>query len=129
MSIHDSIEKIKSTISKDDIRDIAIILIVIFTNIGSFLLGIWLKKDYQINSNNETAIKEGREEKVNISAPTIITTDSEKTISYPFIASKNGTKYYPKGCSGTSRIKPENIIGFENEEQAIASGRQKANGC
>ena len=39
-----------------------------------------------------------------------------------YMGSKNGTKYYAPGCSGASRIKPENVIWFTNEEDATLQG-------
>lgn len=45
------------------------------------------------------------------------------------IASKNGTKYYFKNCSGSNRIKPENIINFESEDDAIRAGYTLAKNC
>jgi hypothetical protein len=39
-----------------------------------------------------------------------------------FAGSKNGTKYYAPGCTGLNRIKPENIIWFQNAEDATLQG-------
>ncbi len=39
-----------------------------------------------------------------------------------FAGSKNGTKYYTPNCSGLKRIKSENIIWFENAEDATLQG-------
>lgn len=46
-----------------------------------------------------------------------------------FGASVNGTKYYPKGCSGLNRIKAENLIWFTSEEEAKAAGYSMAANC
>ena len=45
------------------------------------------------------------------------------------IASKNGTTYFYSWCSGISRIKPENKITFNSEQEAINSGRRKSSTC
>lgn len=42
-----------------------------------------------------------------------------------YVGSKNGTKYYTPGCSGTSRIKPENYIWFQSAEDATLQGYSK----
>lgn len=47
----------------------------------------------------------------------------------PIIASKNGTKYYPKGCSGIKRIKAENRISFASTKEAENAGYTKAKNC
>ena len=39
-----------------------------------------------------------------------------------FLGSKNGTKYYTPGCVGSKRINDENIIWFQNEEDAKLQG-------
>jgi hypothetical protein len=45
------------------------------------------------------------------------------------IASKNGKRYYYKNCGGVNRIKTENRIYFETEQQAEAKGLTLASGC
>lgn len=42
-----------------------------------------------------------------------------------YVGSKNGTKYYTPGCSGTNRIKPENYIWFQSVEDATLQGYTK----
>jgi hypothetical protein len=68
----------------------------------------------------------------NISAPVVNKSDVNKssdTSQGDIVASKNGTKYYPKGCSGISRIKEENKIYFRTEAEAVASGLEKSVTC
>ncbi len=43
-----------------------------------------------------------------------------------YFGSKNGTKYYTEGCSAGDRIKPENIIWFENAGDATLQGYSPA---
>lgn len=45
------------------------------------------------------------------------------------IASKNGKRYYYKNCGGVNRIKTENRIYFETEQQAESKGLTLASGC
>lgn len=47
----------------------------------------------------------------------------------PYVASKNGTKYYPVACAGAKRIKEENKIGFASEAAAVGAGLALAAGC
>lgn len=42
-----------------------------------------------------------------------------------YVGSKNGTKYYTPGCSGVSRIKPENYVWFQSAEDATLQGYSK----
>jgi len=44
-------------------------------------------------------------------------------------ASKSGTKYYYKNCSGLGRIKPENLTFFNSESLAERAGYGLAKNC
>lgn len=46
-----------------------------------------------------------------------------------YVASKNGSKYYPIGCAGVSRIKEENKVYFESAIDAQAAGYTPAANC
>ena len=54
-----------------------------------------------------------------------ITTNSK---GKPFVASKNGTKYYIDGKGYSSRIKEENKIYFDTQEDAKAAGYEPGSG-
>lgn len=45
------------------------------------------------------------------------------------VASKNGTKYHFPWCSGALRIKDENKIWFESEDEAKSAGYGPASNC
>lgn len=45
------------------------------------------------------------------------------------VASKNGTKYHFPWCSGALRIKDENKIWFESEDEAKKAGYGPASNC
>lgn len=47
----------------------------------------------------------------------------------PVVASKNGTKYYLSSCGAAGRIKPENLVTFENWQAAEAGGYEPAQNC
>lgn len=51
------------------------------------------------------------------------------SVSGAYMASKNGSKYYPVGCSAAGRIKPENRVFFNSSHEAEASGLSLASGC
>jgi len=48
-----------------------------------------------------------------------------------YVASKHGEVYYPVDCPGARRIKPENLIHFDTEEEAKDRGlrRSQSQGC
>lgn len=46
-----------------------------------------------------------------------------------FLASRNGSKYYPLECPGASRIKEENKVWFSSEEEAINAGYDRTTSC
>ncbi|MBU2025899.1 MAG: hypothetical protein ABIC19_01755 [Patescibacteria group bacterium] len=46
-----------------------------------------------------------------------------------FVASKNGEKYYPVDCGLVSRIKEENKVYYDTEDEAMADGKQRTSGC
>jgi len=53
----------------------------------------------------------------------------QATSTEQFVASKNGTKYYPVGCSYSNRIKEENRIFFGSEEEAQKAGFERTVQC
>lgn len=46
-----------------------------------------------------------------------------------FVGSKNSNKYHLPWCSGAKRIKPENQIWFQSEEEARKAGYEPAGNC
>jgi hypothetical protein len=46
-----------------------------------------------------------------------------------YMGSKNGTKYYAPWCASAQRIKPENIVWFESENDALSKGYSKTTSC
>ncbi|MES2226130.1 MAG: Ada metal-binding domain-containing protein [Patescibacteria group bacterium] len=46
-----------------------------------------------------------------------------------YVASKTGTKYYPRACGTVKRIKNENRVWFATREEAEAAGYQPAANC
>ena len=50
-----------------------------------------------------------------------------KQQSGAYVGSKQGSKYYTKGCTGLDRIKPENYIWFNTKKDAELQGY--SSGC
>lgn len=46
-----------------------------------------------------------------------------------FVASKNGTKYYPSDCAGANRISDENKVWFASAAAAAEAGYAPAANC
>jgi hypothetical protein len=53
----------------------------------------------------------------------------EGVLGQSFVASKNGSRYYPVDCKSSSRIKPENKIYFNSADDAQRAGLTLASGC
>lgn len=64
------------------------------------------------------------EDSTPLTASVVSPTDTQQKKG-KYVGSKNGTKYYTPGCSGTNRIKPENYIWFESSEDAMLQGYTK----
>ena len=54
---------------------------------------------------------------------------TEPTSSWLFAGSKTGKTYYPKDCSGLTRIKPENRVYFTTAQEAAAAGYHPSTAC
>ena len=138
MSIHDIPDKIKSRLGSKDAYDIAIVFVVILVGIVSFMLGrlsigqnsasnVLVSLPNEVNSASVINAKDydGNlqiDESKSNSANTVI----EKGA---FVASKNGTKYYPSNCSSVSRIKEENKVYFNTEQEAKNAGLSRTSTC
>ena len=48
---------------------------------------------------------------------------------YKYVASKNSTVFHNPQCRSAKRIKPENLVGYYNREEAIASGKRPCKTC
>lgn len=69
-------------------------------------------------------------EKLNDSKTSKVNKDLQDTnTSENFVASRNGTKFYPAGCKSANRIKTENRVYFSNKEEAIKAGLEEATSC
>ncbi len=64
----------------------------------------------------------------NAETNTSITNSSQNSLGN-FVASKNGSKYYPVNCKSASRIKPENQIFFASSTEATSRGYVLSDQC
>lgn len=110
--ITDYVEKIKG-LSGDVKRHFFVSLLIIFVGISAFGLG---RRSMMPVNNNEISIQ--------IEEPKIQSTNSQE-----IFASRNGTRYYYKNCSGLSRIAEENLISFSSIEEAETAGYTLAANC
>ncbi len=139
-------KKIKDFIHTDLGRDIYLSIIIVLTATASFGLGRlskishsgegivhtqWTSKDDLLRDGGvakltATVINSGAGSPEKQSGNQ---SGSESTKSGPIVASKNGAKYYLPLCGGIGRIKVENRIYFNTEDEAIAAGYQKSLTC
>ena len=60
-------------------------------------------------------------------------TPIEAVLSKPancaYVGSKSSNKYYPPTCQWAKRIKPENVVCFNSEDEAKGQGREAGKGC
>jgi len=99
---------------------IAIVLILVFL-IG---LGIGLL----IKRGESSQIIIDKNAKVGLPAQPDLSAPAARAGSN-FMASINGTAYYPKGCPSANRINEENIIWFSTKEEAEIQGYRQAKNC
>jgi len=97
-------------------------MFIVFTGLGLLLGSIWAKEDQrpklvieQVPASSNKPVKRNTSEK-----------QSNKG---NFVASRNGEKYYPRGCGAVDRIHKENRIYFATEQQAQNSGRERTELC
>lgn len=100
-----------------DKKSLILISIIILTATGSFGLGrLSIVEKYRADND------------VSIIVPDLKDLEIDESL-FKFVASKNGTKYYPIGCKSASRIKQENKVYFESEDEAELAGLEKTSTC
>lgn len=56
--------------------------------------------------------------------------DTKSSVAeYKYVASKNSTVFHKLRCRSVKRIKPENLVGYNNREEAITSGKRPCKTC
>lgn len=129
MSIPDSLDKIKGKINFDK-TTVMYLFIIVGVGIGSFGLGR-ISVDYQKTEDINLATDKINNSILNqnTNSNTIVLGAQEKQQEKRYVASKNGKMYYPLGCSGANRIKPENEVWFSTKEEAEKSGFTLSTTC
>lgn len=108
---------------KDFIFIILILASIFFIGLGVGLL---------IKPNKSTPIIIDRNAKIGLpteQSKTAAQADASQLIIGNFIASVNGKSYYPKDCPSAKRIKEENKIWFNSNEEAETQGYKLAQNC
>ncbi|MFA6519462.1 MAG: hypothetical protein WCT41_01405 [Candidatus Paceibacterota bacterium] len=96
--------------------DMLIIGILVLASSASFGLGYFAGLDaHQVSVEGFEALP--------------VSADATPSKSGQFVASMNGTKYYPTGCAGADRISPTNKVWFASAEAAVAAGYAPAANC
>lgn len=131
--------KIKAIFNSQAGYDIALALIVILVGFVSFFLG-----RLSVLSEDKTAVVVSLPpDAIATSTPQIMPANAytgaleltkvrataEANYGGAFLASKNGTKYYPAGCSAANRIKEGNRVWFKTEADAQARGLTRSTSC
>jgi len=115
MTIAEAREKCKNLVAKAP-RDVLGIAVLVLASFASFGLGYLAGRDAGEGSTL-------RIEYAPAVAPTTASADGQ------FVASKNGTKYYPQDCSGADRISPANKVWFASASAAADAGYAPAAHC
>lgn len=124
MSITNLLNKIKSKINFDK-QTFLLIFIVILVGGTSFGLGRLSTREY---IDDEITI-ENIDDGVGDNTKTGYNEEGSFENQRRYVASKNGSKYYSRDCSGANRIKLENQIWFKNREDAEKSGFTYSSTC
>lgn len=115
--------------TKDRLIPIGIMMIMTVT---SFFFGRWSMssnrqlEDVPYVSESQEKAPEGHNTTKSTQTDIVQSNAGETGL---FVASKNGTKYYPKGCKSADRIKPENQVWFATGEEAESRGYELSDQC
>lgn len=120
-TIAESMGKIKLWL-ENNYYDIALIAIIVLVGTGAFGLGRLSMVSEAEKGVNPVQIV-GSVERIDESRAN----PSQERGNY--VASRNGTKYYPYGCASANRISDENKVYFDTKEEAINSGYSASSAC
>jgi hypothetical protein len=127
MILTDLRHKIKSFIGLLDRKDVYMALLIIFTAITSYTVGLLSGKnstDTPVTIRNAGAVMSAT-----------IPPSQEKTTTIPhtsqglYVGSKSGTKYHLPTCSGAQRISEANKVWFASKAEAEKAGYTPALNC
>jgi len=130
MSIQEIQDKIKSFWEGIG-KDTTVALIIILTGVGGYFIGIY-SKTTEVGVTPVLIKIEGNipiQNTPSISSSKNTTSTNPGDSSLLYVASKNGTKYYPVDCGSVSRINEENKVFFESVEKAENAGYTRTTSC
>lgn len=123
-------QKVKGWI-KENKRDLYAVFIIFLVGLGSFGLGrlsaVWRAKEpLKVNAianpaQNPPINKKGPQTSAVLTPIT--------TAKGQFVASKSGTSYHYPWCPGALKIKEENKVWFNTQEEAKSGGYKPAGNC
>ena len=142
MSIHTFAEKIKGRAGEKRVSLLSM-LVLVCTAAISFWLGYTAQKEVAqvapvviscpatayMPTNTSLAGQGAPTGPTGLSASAIDAVKTAPITKGAYVASKNGTKYYPVGCSGVNRIKEENKVYFTTIKEAVSAGYGPAANC
>ncbi|MBP6911640.1 MAG: hypothetical protein KBB88_00340 [Candidatus Pacebacteria bacterium] len=108
-----------------------LVIVVFLVGFGCFGLGMIAEKDRYSSTPDQSIANQNQ---------VLITSDvllfdqraserSEQTNMGSYFASRNGTVYYPVGCSAGNRVAEANKIYFTNLKEATLSGLKQSKSC
>ncbi len=102
--------------------DIAIIAIIVLVGAGAFGLG-------RLSTQQETTTSSSVQIVGNVLEMDAYAVRAEDESKGKYVASRNGTKYYPVSCSSANRIHDENRVYFQSSQEAILAGYEASSSC
>ena len=121
-TIAESMTKIKLWL-ENHYYDTALIAIIVLVGVGAFGLGRLSTKGGDTSRVSPVVIQ-GQVEEIEPA-----TNSKSQGVAGNYVASRNGTKYYPLGCGGANRINDENKVYFDTKEEAELSGFSASSTC
>ena len=116
MSIHTLAQKIKTRIGERK-KMFIFAGILIFTAFSSFYVGYIAHVETTIVTPKASNFTQAQPIDTKGDIPQIASNTTVKATDGAYVASKNGTKYYSKTCSGAKRIKDTNSKGSRYPEK------------
>ncbi len=125
MSIQEVRDKIKVLYESKHFQE-NVLLVLVITLVGSacFLFG---RLSNTASQPTKSVVITGHVETFTNS---LATNETPATIGQgEYVASRNGTKYYPPNCGSAKRINEENKVWFATQEEAELAGFTKSSTC
>jgi hypothetical protein len=126
-------KKIKGSTGIDQTTAIYFMVIIV-VGISAFGLGRLSAEDAISRGDEGIVIKDTQESlesvpRSQLSARKASAIKTESQAGGNYVASKNGKLYYPRGCKGANRIKPENEVWFTSSSDAEKLGYAPSSSC